>query len=173
MNLLRNARSGAVIALGAAALSSSVGTGLSLTACGESASCTKLRSDTYAIKQIWDACNPDDPEPCIKVAGNGRDCTGVLSCDFAVTPRHRAEAEQTVLTIAEQSQGCYLCALPNCIVGDIAVCEPVSRRCILVTTLVDGGSASSSQPPRDAGGTVVVPPPAADTGTSDAVSAEL
>lgn len=146
MSLARVARSAVGVgAVGWIAASSLVSA--PLTACGESGSCAKLRSDNYALKETWDACDPGDPEPCIKVFGNPKDCTGVLACDFAVNPHHRAEAEQTVLTIGEQSQGCFLCAVPNCASGDLAWCEPVSRRCILVTMLTDAGPSIADQPP--------------------------
>jgi hypothetical protein len=172
MNLSSAARSGVAIAMGGLVAASSLGTSVSLTACGESASCSKLRNDTYATKETWDACNPDDQEPCIKVFGNPKDCTGVLACDFAVNPHHRAEAEQSVLTIAEQSQGCYLCAIPNCVGGEQTWCEPVSRRCILVTTLTDGGATSADQPPiGDSGGPAVIQTPGA--GLSDATPADM
>ncbi len=110
-----------------------------LTACGDSASCTKTRNDTFAKLQNWQSCNPEDVAPCIKVAGNPRDCSGVLSCDFAVNLGSRVEAEQTVLTIGNETQGCYLCATPNCVAGDLAICEPFSRKCIIVSGIVDAG----------------------------------
>jgi hypothetical protein len=115
-------------------------TAVTLSACGESGGCTKLRNDLYATKQVWGACDPAEGVfACIKVAGNGRDCTGVLSCDFAVNPVHRMDAEQAVLTVGQRSQGCYLCAQPNCVSGDIAYCEPITRQCLLATELIDGG----------------------------------
>ena len=165
MNSLRAARSAVWIAIGGLVAVSSFGTGLSLTACGESASCAKLRNDTYAIKQTWAACDPNDPYPCIKVLGNPRDCTGVLACDFAVNPHHRIEAEQTVLTIAEHSQGCYLCAIPGCVSGDLTWCEPVSRQCQVVTRLIgDSGAAVADQPPASSsGGPSISPSPEAAT----------
>ncbi len=116
------------------------GSSASLTACGESGGCTKLRNDTYATKEIWDACDPaQGPAACIKVPGNSKDCTGVLTCDFAVNPHYRAEAEQATYTIGERSQGCYLCAIPNCVAGELAYCEPISRRCIVITDLLEAG----------------------------------
>ena len=66
----------------------------------------------------------------------------MLTCDFAVNPRYRAEAEQAVYSIGERSQGCYLCATPNCVSGALAYCEPVSRRCIVITDLLEAGPSS-------------------------------
>jgi len=156
------------------------GSTVTLSACGESGGCTKLRNDLYATKEKWDACDPaDGPTACIKVSGNTRDCTGVLSCDFAVNPHHRAEAEQQVLTVGQQSQGCFLCATPNCIGGDIAYCEPISRRCIIVTTLDDAGGpqfggdidSGNPTPGNDATPDVAVPPD--DSGLSDGAPSGL
>ena len=74
-----------------------------------------------------------------------RDCTGVLSCNFAVNRTYRETAEQAVLTIGAQSQGCYVCATPNCVAGDLPYCEPVTRECILITDLLEGGTPVSVQ----------------------------
>ncbi len=170
MNLIRAARSGVLVTIGGLVLCSSFAVGVPLTACGDSPSCAKVRNDTYAAKRTWDACNPDDPEACIKVFGNPKDCTGVLSCDFAVNPNYRAEAEQAVLTIPGQSVGCYQCALPNCVSGDLALCERVSRRCILVSMVTEAGVTASSAPAtRDAGTGAPLPGPP-EASTSDAPS---
>jgi hypothetical protein len=135
--------------VGAASFGSTAG----LTACGETAACSRLRNDTYAQKTMWDACNPTDPNACIEVFGNKKDCTGVLYCDFAVNPHYRAEAEQAVLTIGERSQGCYSCDEPDCVSGEIAWCEPVSRRCIVVTMLTEGGVPLTLGTPPSSGAT--------------------
>jgi len=69
--------------------------------CGESAGCSQLRTQTYADKEGWDACDPaQGASACLKIPGNPRDCTGVLTCDFAVNPIHRKEAELATYTIA-------------------------------------------------------------------------
>src|SRR5579864_2495392 len=111
-------------------------------ACGDSSSCNSLRTSLYSQKLAWGACDPSNTDECIKVPGNPKDCTGVLSCDFAVTRSKREAAEQAVLTAGQQSQGCYLCATPNCVSGDIAICEPVTRECILITSIDDSGAIS-------------------------------
>jgi hypothetical protein len=121
------------------------GASVSLSACGDSSQCNKVRNQMFAQKQAWASCDPADPNACIKVFGNSRDCSGVLFCDFAVNPAHRIEAEQAVLTIAQQTQGCYLCAEPDCVQGDLAVCEPVSQQCIIVTSLLDASTSGSTQ----------------------------
>ncbi|MBV9947781.1 MAG: hypothetical protein JOZ69_13080, partial [Myxococcales bacterium] len=109
----------------------------------------------------WGACDPRDPNACIQVGGNSRDCTGVLTCDFAVNRQHRLEAEHAVLTIGQQSLGCYLCAQPNC-VGGIPTCEPVSQQCILV-----GGGVTPPPGGQDAGspGLTTTPPPVQEAGS--------
>jgi hypothetical protein len=151
-NLMRHGVWGVVGAAGAFAAFGS--TTVALSACGDSSSCTRLRTDTYALKQTWGACDPAAAEPCIFVLGNSKDCTGVLTCEFAVNPIHRVEAEEEVLTIAGRSQGCYLCATPTCVDGEIPWCEPITRQCLLVSGFTDGGVALSAEPPVDAG-----PPP--------------
>jgi hypothetical protein len=138
-NLLHAARTAAPIGTLVLAMSASFGTTGALTACGESASCKRLRDDTFAQRTTWETCDPLDPDPCIKVFGNPKDCTGVLSCDFAVNPQHRTEAEKAVLTIGQESQGCYLCATPNCPTGGYALCDPGSRRCALYDQVTGEG----------------------------------
>jgi hypothetical protein len=147
MNVAKVMRHGAWAALAGALGIGAFGTTAALSACGDAPSCTKLRSDTYATKQVWGACDPDAPEPCILVPGNVKDCTGVLSCDFAVNPSYRTDAEQAVQTIAGKSQGCYQCATPNCVNGMYAWCEPVTRQCLVVTGFYDGGVLETTAPP--------------------------
>ena len=89
---------------------------------------------------------PATPSPASKSSGTPKTARASSRAISAVNPHHRAEAEQTVLTIGEQSQGCFLCAVPNCASGDLAWCEPVSRRCILVTMLTDAGPSIADQP---------------------------
>jgi hypothetical protein len=171
MNLSRAVKTTFGVVAAGAALATSVATTASLTACGETGDCARLRNDTYAQKLVWGACDPAVDNQCIKVPGNPRDCTGVLSCDFAVTRPYREQAEQVVLTIAQQSQGCFLCATPSCLAGDIAWCEPVSRQCLLITALVDGGPVfggdlDSASPAIDTGAPVI------DTGATPADSSQ-
>lgn len=119
-------------------------------ACGESGACEQLRQTEYANLSTWQDCDPDAvPTQCLQIAGNPKDCTGVLACDFAVNAAHRADAEWAVLVSGQQSQGCYLCAVPNCIGGDLAYCEPISHRCDLAAAFVDGGVITGT--PEDSG----------------------
>ncbi|MGO8992735.1 MAG: hypothetical protein ACLQVI_05370 [Polyangiaceae bacterium] len=126
----------------------------SIEACGESGACSQLRTNTFADLQTWSACDPSLPDSqCIFVAGNPKDCTGILSCEFAVNVKYRETAELAVATIGEQSQGCYLCAIPDCISPGLAICEPVSRECIAVTAVEDAGTVTVPVPvvPVDSG----------------------
>ncbi|HEX3769496.1 MAG TPA: hypothetical protein VHV30_01470 [Polyangiaceae bacterium] len=172
-------KQGVWVGLAVAAVVAATGTtASSLTACGDSGGCTSVRSSTFAALQQWSACDPKSPEPCIKVFGNSKDCSGVLTCDFAVNPAHRLEAEQRVLTIAGDSQGCYLCATPNCVNGDIAICDFATRQCILITDFVggsgdggaEGGTSGFTQgdmPPPDSGTPATTP----DTGAAPVTDA--
>ncbi len=142
----------------------------SLEACGESGACTQLRQTNYGALLGWQACDPAGPplSQCIQIGGNPKDCTGVLSCNFAVNAHFRSEAELVTYTVGEQSQGCYLCATPTCIGGDLAWCEPISHRCMLIQGLIDGGAVygGSTSPSEDAGTTVTIPP-IVDAGAGD------
>jgi hypothetical protein len=150
--------------LGSAMLVSIPAASTSIEACGESGACTQLRSETYANKAIWDACDPTIPNPndqCIFIPGNPKDCTGVLTCEFAVNRKYRADAELAVYNIGQQSQGCYLCAVPDCIAASFGYCEPVSRRCIVVTSFSNGEPGGSSE---DSGSAGNVTPTGEDSG---------
>ncbi len=146
---------GTWLAVGGVLVAASSTAATSMSACGESGACTNLRENTYAELEAWQACEPGGPaDQCLPESGNPKDCTGVLACDFAINPKFRAQAEQRVYSIGEASQGCYLCAVPNCTTVNIAICEPISRRCIGVTSVTDGGAFTIANPPPpvDAGG---------------------
>jgi hypothetical protein len=166
-------RLGSVLTVGLVLAAASSTAATSMSACGESGACTNLRQTTYANLEAWQACDPSGPaEQCIPEPGNPKDCTGVLACNFAINARFRAQAEMAVYTIGQQSQGCYLCAVPNCVAVETAICEPVSHRCIGVTQITDGGFVISSSPPEDSGtgtGNPTGNPPTSDAGgTGDA-----
>jgi hypothetical protein len=141
----RVAKFGFTLAMSGAGLCVVLGSSAPLAGCGETSSCQRLRTDTYNDKLVWGECDPNDSASCIEVFGNVKDCTGVLSCNFAVNRTYRETAERAVLTIGAQSQGCYVCATPNCVAGDLPYCEPVTRQCLLITELLEGGVAESVQ----------------------------
>jgi hypothetical protein len=126
------------------------------TACGDSDACVSVRDSTYQSLANWQQCDPTQPNQCIVEPGNPKDCTGVLTCSFAINPSFRSDAEEAVLRMGEQSHGCYLCATPACGNGETAYCEPVSHRCML----------QSSSFSNDAGGT-----PASDGGSAIVIDA--
>jgi hypothetical protein len=95
--------------------------------------CESLRDELTDFKDAWSTCETD--YDCIKIGGNGKDCTGILSCDLAVHRASRLEAERRIASLPEETQDCIECTSPNCVSGDLAVCEPVSQRCILVTPI--------------------------------------
>ncbi len=151
MNRSRVAKVGCTLAAVGLGLVAMLGSTAPLAGCGETGACQRLRNNTYADKLVWGACDPTAAEPCIEVFGNVRDCTGVLACNFAVNPSYREAAESAVLTIGEQSQGCYACATPNCSGGDIPWCEPVTKQCVLVSQILEGGVPVSVQAEGGAG----------------------
>jgi len=110
---------------------------LALSRCGDKGRCDQLRNDTYEKRRAWAQCVVD--EDCFSLAGNPRDCTGVLTCPFAVNWRYREEAERVMLTIGEDSVDCHTCAVPNCSASGEVHCEPLSHQCLLFE-LLDGGT---------------------------------
>lgn len=101
----------------------------------DSTHCEALRDELTEAKDQWTKCDTD--LDCIKVFGNAKDCTGILSCNFAAHRASRLEAERRIASLPEETQDCIECTPPNCASGDIAVCEPVSQRCILVTAILE------------------------------------
>lgn len=118
------------------------------------ASCENLRDELHAQKLEWQACEKD--LDCVIVGGSTRDCSGIMSCNFAVHRQFRDEAERRVASLPEETQDCFECASPNCEEGSLPHCEPVSGRCIVVTELfeVDGGATIGGGlvPPTGGGG---------------------
>jgi hypothetical protein len=107
---------------------------LAATQCNNS-ECESLRDDLTREKLEWQRCARD--EDCIIVGGNLKDCTGVLACNFAVNRDRRIEAERRVVSLPEDTVDCMQCSPPNCVDGELAICEPVTQRCIVVTDLVE------------------------------------
>jgi hypothetical protein len=116
---------------------------LTLAQCGDKARCEQLRDETYAKRHAWAECVSDDD--CFTMPGNPRDCTGVLSCPFAVNIRHREEADRLSLTIGEDSVDCHVCAVPNCATSSRANCEMTSHQCVTADK-IDGGEPTFGPP---------------------------
>ena len=114
---------------------------LATTHCDNS-QCESLRDELTRQKLSWQDCTRDTD--CVKAFGHGADCTGILSCDFAVNAAHRLTAERRVASLPEETRDCIECASPNCVSGNIALCEPATRKCILVTEILQPGQVSSS-----------------------------
>lgn len=109
---------------------------LSLLGAGcDNAQCESLRDELTEAKDTWTKCEAD--YDCIKVFGSSKDCTGILSCDFAANRAFRLEAERRIASLPEETQDCLECTSPNCVSGEIAVCEPVSQRCIIVSDIME------------------------------------
>lgn len=103
-----------------------------------SAECESKRDELWALKDRWTQCQSD--LDCVKILGTPGDCTGILSCDFAINRVNRLEAERRMASLPEETVDCTSCSGPNCVSGLITLCEPVSQRCILVTSILDGGT---------------------------------
>lgn len=106
------------------------------------ADCEALRDELYLAKLEWEACKTH--ADCMLIGGNTKDCTGVFSCNLAINRSRRQEAERRILSLPEETADCIECASPNCPEGEIAFCEPVSHRCLIVKEILDGGLASVS-----------------------------
>jgi hypothetical protein len=102
--------------------------------------CENLRDELWRKKQEWSRCSAHTD--CMKILGNPGDCTGIMSCNFAVNLKSRLEADRRIASLPEETVDCTECTSPNCVAGNIALCEPTSGRCILVTEILDGGTTS-------------------------------
>jgi hypothetical protein len=111
--------------------------------------CERLRDELFAQKLKWQACESN--VDCIIVAGNNKDCTGVLSCQIAVNREYRPEAERRIASLPEETVDCMECQSPGCVDGDIPFCEPTTKQCIIVTRILDDGSPATSIVPPDGG----------------------
>jgi len=104
------------------------------------AECEAKRDELWALKDSWTRCQQD--LDCVKILGSSADCSGILSCDFAINRNARLEAERRIASLPEETTDCVHCTSPACVSGLITLCEPVSQRCILVTQILDGGTDS-------------------------------
>jgi hypothetical protein len=104
--------------------------------------CEDLRNELTTLKDKWQVCTRD--LDCIKIGGNTKDCSGVLSCNLGVNRIYRSEADRRIASLPEDSVDCMVCTSPNCIEGDITLCEPVSGKCIIVTALLDAGTVAAN-----------------------------
>ena len=107
-------------------------TSLAFLDCGDRARCDQLRQDTLSELAAWAQCTSD--QDCVALPGNVNDCTGVLSCPFAVNAEHRGEAEIRMLNIGEDSVECHVCATLNCGVSAATSCDAASHQCTIVQT---------------------------------------
>lgn len=112
--------------------------------------CERLRDELFAQKLKWQACESD--LDCMIVGGNTKDCTGILSCALAVNRKYRPEADRRIASLPEETVDCMECQSPDCVDGDIPLCEPVLKQCIVVTRILDGGAPASSLVTPDGGG---------------------
>jgi len=135
---------------------------LALAGCLDKANCDELRQDLYEKKRQWAKC--DSNEDCIAVGGNPKDCTGVLSCPFAVNRASREVAERLMLSAADDSVDCHLCSTPTCAESTTLSCEPVTRRCVLAGETFGPGPGV---PPGPDAGTPETDASAADVGVAE------
>lgn len=112
------------------------------------AHCETLRDELSADKEEWQKCEAD--ADCTIVGGNIKDCTGIFTCNTAVNRVHRDEAERRIASLPEETVDCVTCKGPNCITGDIPLCDQVTKTCMIVTEIIDPPPNSSE--PSDAGG---------------------
>lgn len=94
------------------------------------AQCEDLRDKLTDLKRTWQSCQTD--ADCIIVGGNAKDCTGILSCNFAVNRRSRNEAERIVASLPEETLDCIECTSPSCIGGTNAYCDTTTSGCSMV-----------------------------------------
>jgi hypothetical protein len=64
---------------------------------------------------------------------------------------HRDDAERRIASLPEETVDCMACKGPNCISGEITLCEPVTKTCIIVTEILDGGTTPPPSGMPDAG----------------------
>jgi hypothetical protein len=105
------------------------------------ANCEALRDELYDHKVEWQRC--ETTVDCIKVPGNPGDCSGIFSCDLAVNRNHRLTVERRIASLPEESVDCLQCQSPNCVTGDLAICEPITKQCIIISEILDGSGGEN------------------------------
>lgn len=114
---------------------------LATTQCDHS-QCDDMRDKLAGLKDTWQACLND--ADCVVVGGNSKDCTGILSCNFAIHRLHRNEAERVVASLPEDTLDCTECSPPSCIGGSTAHCDTATAHCSTDTVVPAPVPSSSS-----------------------------
>jgi len=113
--------------------------------------CGSLRTTLEVDRHNWAACDPSQGDnQCTIVGGDPMDCTGVLTCDFAVNVTMLAQAQRGVIDNSVHAKICAdYCSTPNCAQDNPPVCDPVTRECTIVyLTQAEAGAPDVNQSPQ-------------------------
>jgi hypothetical protein len=93
--------------------------------------CDELAEEASALKERLGVCREGDT--CVIAASQSGDCTGELTCGFAVPSDKKSEAEREASRIGEQSLDCSQCVAADCVSPTmmIARCDTAAGRCII------------------------------------------
>jgi hypothetical protein len=96
--------------------------------------CESLRTTLETDRRAWAACDPAQGDSqCTIVGGDSMDCTGILTCDFAVNVSMLAQAQKGVIDNSVHSKICTdYCSTQTCAQDSPPVCDPVTRQCTIV-----------------------------------------
>lgn len=92
--------------------------------------CRDLANEASAMRSEMGACGANDT--CVIVKGSSNDCSGGVSCPFAVHADRAAEAASRAADIAKRSQDCTECSMPSCPPAQSAYCDHETGRCVIV-----------------------------------------
>jgi hypothetical protein len=93
--------------------------------------CEDLAEEARALKQKLAACREGDM--CVIAASQKGDCTGELTCGFAVPSDKKSEAEREASRIGEQSLDCAQCVADDCVSPTMMIprCDVVAGHCVI------------------------------------------
>jgi hypothetical protein len=107
--------------------------GLALAALGSNGcdDCEDLAEEARALKQKFAACREGDT--CVVAATQKGDCTGELTCGFAVPSDKKSEAEREASRIGEQSLDCTQCVAVDCVSSTMMSprCDTAAGHCVI------------------------------------------
>ncbi len=109
------------------------GVGLHVGGCLAPQQCETLRADLRAQLDSWRGCDPTKgDDQCAIVGGDPSDCTGVLSCDFAVNVSNLRAAQDAVVDNSVHREICGdFCSMPTCAADSLPICDPALRQCVI------------------------------------------
>jgi hypothetical protein len=104
--------------------------GLAFVGCGpDEVDCEPLIQEARELKKEFAACSEGDE--CVLLAQSNDDCTGELTCPYAVNSKVVDEARRRAQQVTDESVSCTVCTNNSCAQVPEPVCDVALGRCVI------------------------------------------